>query len=506
MHILQKKGYLIILLCIVLLGSILRFANTPDRYTFDGDAVRDAIVAYEGAKHFSFPLAGPFSSTGPYTFGPWYYVSIIFFSILAPTPYSPWILMSILSLVTILLMADIGRLLYSKTFGIILAGITAIAPTQINTAISLSNISPVIFFVTLSIWITFKIVSKEASHFLWYLALGVALGLGINTHFQMIGLLVLPLLLWIYMGWKKYQIPLLIFLGGFVTFIPLLIFNILTNGHTLNGINEMLIAKERTYVPNSWSIYLLQFWNSHLKFLFFSPTFFNVSLVLTFIVIFLRDFQRKKYSIGITMLVIVFSANFLWLRYYWGERHDVYLYYLSPLIFIFLGYTLFSLVQMKFGKILFIIFTLILGWNMITNDYTRITNSSEDLVRQELKLLHTKYPNNNIVLYSCNPYYEDHKRALVYLLRFYYQPQAQEKRIGMFSYDCKYPEIAPANSGVTNKVVRDIYPSLIPDLKEANFNFIDLSPATQEAVKNASWQDITTEDIYNSSINWWKNK
>src|SRR5207247_2358232 len=116
------------------------------------------------------------------TFGPWYYIGLILFSIPFSTPYSPWVLMSILSIITILLMADVGRLLHSKKLGIILAAITAIAPTQINVATSLSNISPVPFFTALSIWLTLKLLSKEASHYVWFLLLGLALGFGINAH------------------------------------------------------------------------------------------------------------------------------------------------------------------------------------------------------------------------------------------------------------------------------------------------------------------------------------
>jgi hypothetical protein len=495
----RKHPYLVTLIFILLLGVILRFTNASDRYSFDGDAVRDAIVAYEGARNFYFPLAGPFSSTGPYTFGPWYFTGIIFFSIIFPTPYSPWILMGILSLFTILLMADIGRLLYSKTFGIILAVLTAIAPTQINMATGLSNINPVALFATLSIWIVLKLITKEFSHFLWYVALGIALGMGINMHFQMLGLLVLPVLLWIRMGWKKYHIPLLIFLGIFITFIPLLIFNFLTNWHTVNGINEMLIAKERTYVPNSWKIYLFEFWISHLKFLLFSPTFVNILLVLTFLGLFIKELVKKKYSSGLSLLVIVFSVNFLWLRYYWGERHDVYLLYLSPLLFIFFGYTFFSLLKMKYGKILFVFFSLIIGWYMLLDDYTKIVNASADVPKQQVQLLHNKYPDQNIILYSCSQFYEPDKRAVLYLLSFYHEPQTQEKKLGMLEPDCEPPTIV-----IKNKTAEEVYPPLVPALKEEHFNFIDLSQTTPEALKQASWEPISTKDIFNSTVNWWK--
>ena len=502
--------YLLALIFILLLGIILRFANTPDRYVFDDDGIRDAIVAYEGAKSLSFPFTGPFSSTGPYTFGPWYYISLILFSIILPVPYAPWILMGIMSLLTILLMADVGRLLRSKALGLILAAITAIAPTQINVATSLSNINPVPFFVTLSIWIAFKLLKKEASHYLWYLFLGLALGMGINTHYQMAGLLWLPLLLWIVMGWRRYYIPLLIAAGGFVTFIPLLIFNLLNDWHTLNGFKEMYIAKERTYVPNSWKIYLTQFWPSHLQSLFFSAFFINVALVVTFTAAFLKDFLRKRYSLGIILLGIVFILNFLGLRYYWGERHDVYLTYLDPMLFIFFGYALASLWEIRFGKILVIVFAFIVGWNMLLTDYARIkeTDKAESVAwRKDVQMLQKKYPDNNIVLYDCTPFYQNHKKTLIYFLTFNYKPQAEEKKIALKGNDCLYPSTKEFNfkkSKIKDKYAKSVYPFILPEVKDASFNFIDISIATPSAIKEAKWEPITTKDVFNSTVNWWK--
>lgn len=506
----QASFYLIALIVIVLVGALLRFINTPDRYVIDGDGIRDAIVAYEGARTFSFPLIGPFSSTGPYTFGPWYYISLIISAIVLPTPYAPWILMGIASLVCILLMADIGRLLYSKTLGIILAVITAIAPTQIDTTTTLSNVNPVLLFSTLSIWITLKLIKKEAANYLWYLFLGIALGMGINAHYQMLGLLFLPLCLWLVMGWKKYHIPLLISLGIFITFIPLLDFNLQTNWHTLRGLHEMYLSKGRIYVPNSWGIYLFHFWPSHLQGMFFSSNLINIAILLTFSFIFFLNLNKKNYSIGVIILLIVFSVNFLGLRYYWGERHDVYLYYLSPIIFILLGYMLYSLLAMKYGKIFFVVFASIIGWNMLSTDITRIAdahNSPWVAWTREEQMLYQRYPNKDIVLYSCDHYYEDHKRYLAYLLRFKYQQKLPTEQIAMRSYECTYP--STSNFDFLNYKLRDeyggtVYPVLFSNLKNANFNFIDLSPATPSAIKKASWSIISTKEVFNNTVNWWK--
>lgn len=500
-HLIANWLYFLTLFFIFLSGVLLRFIQAPDRYGFDGDAIRDAIVAFEGAKTLAFPLIGPFSSTGPYTFGPWYFIFIILSALFFPIPYAPWVFLGLLSLITMLLMADIGRLLYSKTFGLLLAFLTAIAPTQINVGTGLSNLHPIIFFTTLSLWIALKLMNKEASYWLWYFCLGLVLGFGINMHYQMVGLVLLPLLLWLRMGWTRIDIPLLIFLGLFITFIPLLIFNLQTNWSTLNGLNEMLIAKERTYVPNSWNIYLFQFWVNHFKFHFFTSTIFNGFLLLLFVAAFVLNLLKKKYSQGLVLFALIFGANFLWLRYYWGERHDVYLYYLTPLLFIFLGYALFSLVQMKYGKILFIILLCILSGAMLKEDYKRIigVSGSEHLVWiKEADMLQNKYPNTNIVLYSCDRFYEAHKHTLLYMLSFHRQPKAEEKKIGLFSQGCQYPYVK------TFGKLKEAYPFLFPEIKDTNFNFIDLSQASPSVIEKAGWKQITSRDIFNATVNWWR--
>ncbi|MBI5619473.1 hypothetical protein HY950_00745, partial [Candidatus Gottesmanbacteria bacterium] len=63
----------LVLLLILAVAIFFRFYNAPLRYGIGDDSSRDAFVAYQGAKDLQFPLTGPFSSLGQFTFGPWYY-------------------------------------------------------------------------------------------------------------------------------------------------------------------------------------------------------------------------------------------------------------------------------------------------------------------------------------------------------------------------------------------------------------------------------------------------
>src|SRR4051812_568802 len=99
----SKKLHLYLLLAILIVGFFLRFYNTPARFTMGEDSTRDAMVAISGAQHLQFPLTGPFSSLGPFTFGPWYYYFLILFSLL-PIAYAPWFFLGITSFLFIIVM------------------------------------------------------------------------------------------------------------------------------------------------------------------------------------------------------------------------------------------------------------------------------------------------------------------------------------------------------------------------------------------------------------------
>src|ERR1035437_6652890 len=84
----------ILLFAIVLLGAILRFWGYPERYGFDIDATRDAILTQYAALHNLWPLIGPISALGSFNFGPWYYYQLILFQHIFPFAYTPWIYIS----------------------------------------------------------------------------------------------------------------------------------------------------------------------------------------------------------------------------------------------------------------------------------------------------------------------------------------------------------------------------------------------------------------------------
>jgi 4-amino-4-deoxy-L-arabinose transferase-like glycosyltransferase len=480
--ILDKSN--ILLLLIIFFGACFRFYNFPHQYIFDPDAVRDAIVSIEAAHAHYFPLIGSFSSTGPYTFGPWYYIGIILAQTIVPSIYTPWISLGLASLFTIFFMYKLGETLESKRLGLLLALLTSIAPSEIIAGAGLSNIYPVPLFTTLALFITAKIVKTKAPHFVWYVLLGISLGFAINAHYQALGLMFLPFLLWLYKGWRKYQAPLLVLLGLILTFIPLLLFNLHMHWHTLHGMEVMYLSRGRIYVANSWKIYLLQFWPGLVGFIWGTPFIASIILILCTVVSFGQQIYKRYLPPALLLFSSVLFINFLWLRFYWGERTFSYHYFLEPLIILFTGYMLYSLRRIPYGFIAFVILFATIFLSSLVSDIHRLSppDPLSEIIKNESAFLEQKYPDNNITIYACNVSPDVHAEGISYLLAFRQTPNAKSKKIAVMNTQCKLPH--------DTFVLRDT-------------SLIDFSKVPDTALKQASWSAISTNEIFTKTVKWY---
>src|SRR3989304_8427622 len=256
----KQKIQFYIFLGILLLGAFLRFYNYPYRYSLGEETIRDAVIGIEGARQLQFPLTGSFSSLVPFTFGPWYAYQLIIFYLIFPFVYSPWIYLSIISVAYIFIMYKIGKILGGDIFALILAFLVAISPAQIISATHLTSHNNTNLFAALSICIFLILITKNKSKW-WSLLFGFIIGVGMNLHFQMGGLLMLPLILFIYK--KKFINFLYSALGVVISFIPMLIFEMNNHWFTTKNIFYYLTeGKNAMYIPNRWLFYVRDFWPS----------------------------------------------------------------------------------------------------------------------------------------------------------------------------------------------------------------------------------------------------
>jgi len=488
-----SKIYFCLLILILGVAAFLRLYNFPYRYGLGEETVRDAVIGIEAARELQLPLTGAFSSLGPFTFGPLYAYQLALATLIFRSVYSPWIYLTLVSILYVWVIYKVGKMLLGKEFGLLLAFFAAISPPQIISATHLTSHNLTNIFAILAVWLFLTLLEKTRSNW-WGLILGITIGIGLNLHYQMIGLLILPLLL---VSAKKKNWPYLItaLTGIFITFVPLLIFEL--NNHWFNVRNMLdfvISGRKRIYVPNRWLFYVRDFWPGFWADTFGIPLLLGKVTMLTSAAVLAVAYFRKKLTKPITFLLIAFLVNFVILRYYWGERFYGYLNFLRPYVFIFTGYSFYFLGLQKFGKyaalILLVAFT-VLPLPRIRHDLARDSFSQtmlEQADQAEQKLGNTKYQ-----IYDCGLTYEGAYNAKVlaqvFLAELHQKFSPSEAKIGLWRQGCRYPK------------------ALLPPEKQYprlnEMEMTDLTSATEETLREAGWRAVSFRIVYDQYARWW---
>jgi len=486
----KQKVQFYIFLGILLLGAFLRFYNYPYRYGLGEETIRDAVIGIEGARELQFPLTGSFSSLGPFTFGPWYAYQLIVFYLIFPFIYSPWIYLSIISVAYIFIMYKIGKILGGDIFALVLAFLVAISPAQIISATHLTSHSNTNLFAALSIWIFLIFLTKNKSKW-WNLLFGFVIGVGMNLHFQMGGLLILPLTLLIYK--RKFLNFVYSGLGVIISFIPMLIFEMNNHWFTTRNIFFYLTeGKNAIYVPNRWLFYIRDFWPAFWSDALGIPIWFGGIIIILFLFFAAWSACKKKLSKNLFLLIIAFLFNFVLLRYYWGPRFFGYLNFLRPFVFIF---TTFAIVNLKYKKIyiglILLPFIIFFSYPRIMSEFT--PDSFSKTINNGIIQLEQKYPNEKFTLYTCAKKYTGAYNSSAFSTLFLLELKNKISDNGIkiaVENDCEFPK----KSGSTDK---EEYP-LLNSIGIRNF-----SKASNSAILEAGWKPLTFARMYDQYARWW---
>lgn len=491
------------LLAILLLGTFLRLYNFPYRYSLGEETVRDAVIGLEGARELQLPLTGSFSSLGPFTFGPLYAHQLIIFSLFFPSNYAPWIYLSLLSVFYLVVIYKVGEMLGGKIFGLLLTLLASLSSAQVISATHLTSHNMTNIFAILAIFIFLKIIKKDISSW-WGFFLGIVLGFGISLHYQTAGLFILPMLLFIYKS-KRFLYFLTCAAGVFVTFIPILLFEL--NNHwfnTRNIIFYLLEGRKAMYVPNRWLFYLRDFWPDFWADALGVPRFISLIIIILFLFIILWSIFKKRLPFLIFLLLIAFLFNFVLLRYYWGHRFFGYLNFLRPFVFIFTGFTLINLVKIPLGKYITSVFfaaIIITAYPKITDQLNRDPFSLK--MYDQVSSLENKYPNKKFIFYGCSIYrsgYNPTAFSTVFVLDMKHKLSDSGIKIGLKSNDCPYPKnsgFAIGEATPSAKIIEKIYPTI------NEIGLIDFTNATNTTLLEAGWKQVNFKSIYELNARWW---
>lgn len=484
MHKLLGKKYLYnyIFIFIFSIGIFFRFYNIPARYGLDFDPTRDVLITLYGSQHFLFPQAGPPSGIGPFNFGPWYYYQLIFFTIIFPISYAPWIFIGITSLACIYFIYKIGIVLEGKKLGLVLAALMAFTPAETGQIRALSNPSLIPFYAVLTIWIFLLLVKKRISLW-WSFAWGIILGIGINIHFQMLPMMVFPLLLFIFSSYQRWQRIIVFLVGLLLSFLPLLFFNVNNHWQTANGL-IFYFTQGKNYIPYRWLFYFRDFLPGFWSYVLGVPQTFGILLAIYTTGMFFYLIIKKKIAKAEILLLVGFILIFISLRYLLVLREYYYLVFTHVIILTLFGISLFHLFKIKYLQFAAVPFLLVVLFFMTQMDKPRIEKGREfTLFKNQVEKLVLLYPNKKFAVYGCVTEEEKNRvQGIVYFLSQKDRLDENGYKIGFFHKDC---------------VISD------PNIKNMPFNnMLDLSVVKEASILNAHMKLISPRTVFNALGLW----
>lgn len=387
------RFYLIIIL---VLAVFLRLYNFSGNFSIDGDGGRDVMIAREAINRGEIPLTGPFTSAGPFVFGPFFYWFIIgAYRFLPFGLFSPWVMIFIAGIFFIFLMIVIANETGGKKLAIVVGLLAAFSPQMIVRSRALTQHTMVAIFAALAMFFYILLWKRKKSGLAFFL--GITLGIAVSLHYQAINLLLfLPAVFLIpKINWKvKITYFLLTVIGFILPSLPLLIWDSHQNFANINNILDyFLIGQYRLYVPSSWKLFLFTQFPGH--FAFVTGGLFPVGLIL-----FLTSTFWLIRSRGVTFILAAIYLILLFLnRYYHGERFEGYLIYFVPFILLFSGILLERLGAIILAAVL-VLNIRTATQALATNPYNFASiNKTAELYKGQKISIYQNNPNSSMVAY-----------------------------------------------------------------------------------------------------------
>ncbi len=351
-------------LIIVLLALFWRFWDFENRWVLNQDQARDAIIGLHSISNNLIPEVGPYSSSGPYNFGPIYYWFVVFWEKIIPTVNGAWVGFGILSMISVYLYYLTGEWI---------AGImAALAVGMVSNSTDMLNTVIVGFSSALGWYGTKKIV--DTNKWQWGIIVGIGVGLSINFHFQSLGLLAIPLAIIIvnkYKFIKRLWWGIMMGFGLILTFIPMIVFDIKRNGIWINSVIEYYtVGVNKFYVPVRWLTEIRDFWPQ----LFGNVTVGIGNFGYVWIILGIKILMTKRTKInkfcGVVLLTLVIDVFLM--RNYKGTRSPEYMIFMHGTIVLICSWITGEYYKLNkyIGLLILCIFVVLAGmnnWNNIKN-------------------------------------------------------------------------------------------------------------------------------------------
>lgn len=474
---------------IIIVSFFLRFVNFNNRWGLAYDQARDAIVTHVAYSTWDLPLIGPFSASGPFVFGPYWYWFHTFVTAIYPSGINwLWIVQAFISSLMPIVMFFIGKKIIDSKFGLLVAFLTAISTAQIAQSTNLTY-STFVGFVTM-ILVYFAVLTVQSREKKYLFITSLLIGLSMNIHFQAVGMIFMFPLLLIFTGFTVSNI-LLAFFALALPFIPLLYFDFISDHFQSNSISEYLFSRgEGTALQKRWLTYLTEFWPRSLGHIIGGNMVFGYVIVVLTSVNIIYKFIKKTLPKEILLLTIFLGINFIVLRYFKGNVYEAFLVYMHSSILILVAWSLYIFIK-RFKKIgivalIFVsVFTLYRNYNEIAPAYNMTAHVSERFLYSAKQ----KYPNRQFSFYDHN--LKHTQRSFPTVMYF-----MKNSLISDTGYKLGV-------TFATNSAELKSYNMPVISGDEGGPILLDLNSKSREELESDGWAFINPSIIYQSVVNWY---
>jgi hypothetical protein len=481
-----RDEYKLLVFLIIAISFFWRFVNYSERWVLNQDQARDVIISIYALRNLKFPLLGPPSSAGPFSFGPLYYWLVIVGTFSFPFQSGPWVFFTILSSLSAYLYILIGKRVGGKTMGLFLGLVSALAAAQVINSTDMLNTVLVSFAGALVFLFLAYFCHSGKKIFLFLLAF--ATGFAINSHFQSLGLLTLfPLVVLISRDriGEKVKMSFAVLAGLITAFLPLIYFDFKNDGVWIKSVYYYYTeGQKKFYIPVRWLTDLRDFWPQlYGKVIINLPTAGYFLLLLGLISLFLAAKNKHRFTKFWWIVSISMAIQIFLVRYYGGTRSPEYFFAFHPYFIFFAGWTL-SIIykyQKKFGMVLLIIF---LGLSFYSNFRLTQLRSQAPLVLSIKKSLDS---------------YNSGKRNF----RFYTRNGDNMINLPIFYLLYREKRVSPFGLRVgTCRLLLGEKVGICPDsnkiiTSDGGYTIYDLSSYSDEDLFQRGYEEYTPKKIYN---------
>jgi 4-amino-4-deoxy-L-arabinose transferase-like glycosyltransferase len=387
----KKYWSTILLICILALGAYLRLHMIRNYMTFLGDEGRDVLIVKRMLVDHKFTLLGPTASVGGFFLGPiYYYFMMPFLWASGLDPVGPAIGVALVGIATIFLVYYAGKKFFSETAGLVSASLYALSPLVISYSRSSWNPNPVPFVAMILIYLLWKLIVKPNR--VTALGIGFALGIGLQLHYLFLFLFVL-VGVWYLINYKKisfWKTTLETIVGFVIGISPFLAFEVRHGfANTQTVLRFIFAGKDTGFSADSFlntindvsfRIFGRLVFRIPLKEVYQNyPSWYITSLIvvtkfamyvtlLMFGSVFLYSFTRvqkyihqkilgisKQTLVGVTLLLLWFLVVVFLFGLYRKAIYDYYFGIFFPLPFLFIGYVISRVFEVRWGKYIAII-------------------------------------------------------------------------------------------------------------------------------------------------------